>query len=68
MRAVGAGPEFGMELAGHHPRMVLDLGYLHQPVIRRKPAEDHAFLLEMPAVVIIKFIAVAVALIDNLSP
>ena len=40
------GLEFGVELAGHKPRMARQLDQLHQPAVGRKAAQSHSGLLE----------------------
>ena len=57
--------KFRMELHSHKKRMVRQLYGLCQPVVRRDAAYHKSRLLHLPAVLIVKLIAVAVALMDQ---
>src|SRR6185437_3890151 len=65
MRARGSALELRMELRRHKPGMVFELDDLHELVIRRAPANQHARALHAAAVGIIELVAMAVALKDD---
>ncbi len=51
-----------MELTAKEPGVVFKLDNLYQISVRRKPAQNHAVAAQEFAVVVVEFIAVAVAL------
>jgi hypothetical protein len=65
MRAVGAGGEFRMELYAQHPGMVPELAYLHQSAVGGEAAGKQAGLLQWLTEIVIEFVAMAVALMDD---
>ena len=66
MRVHGAGFEFRMKLASKKPGVGRDFHNFHQIGIRADTAHNHTVLYERLAVLVVKFIAVAVALKDTL--
>ena len=66
----GLGPvrarlELGVVLRGHEERVIGQLDDLDQAVVRRRPAEHEAVVLEAPAQQVVDLVAVAVALVDH---
>src|SRR5690606_27121615 len=59
VRTVRPGTEFGVELGGHKPRMVLQFDNLHQPAVRggSRKAVTHPF--QLFAILVVEFIPVA---------
>ena len=66
VRPLRPGLELGVELAGHEPRVVLELDDLDEPAVGRLAAQQHARRLERLAVAVVHLEAVAVALVDDL--
>ena len=62
----GAALELGVELAGHEPRVVLELDDLDEPAVRRLAGQEHAGRLQRLAVAVVDLEAVAVPLVDDL--
>ena len=65
MGTVGAGTEFRVELHPHKPRMVFNFDYLDQLFIGGDAREGQARIFKLGPVVVVKFIAVAVPLVDH---
>ena len=61
MRTVGPAPEFRMELDAHEEGLLRQLHGLHKQAVRRQAGQAQACLLQAPAVLVGKFITVAVA-------
>src|ERR1019366_8332696 len=57
--------KFGMKLARHKKRMVLQFDDLHQFAIRREAAEYEAGFLKFIAISVIEFVTVAMPLVDH---
>ena len=66
MGPVGPGFELRMELAGHKPGMVRQLDHFNDMLVRRYTGEQHSLLLHLFPVIVIEFISVAVALVNEL--
>ena len=66
MRPLGPALELGMELAGHEPRVVLQLDDLDEPPVGRLAGQEHAGRLERLAVAVVHLEAMAMALVDDL--
>ena len=66
MRIVRTGFELRMELRADEPRMILDLDYLDETVIRQCAGNHHARLRELLPIDVVELIAVAMALMDEL--
>ena len=64
--APGATLELGVELAGHEPRVVLELDDLDEPAVGRLAGQEHAGRLERLAVAVVHLEAVAMPLVDDL--
>src|SRR5580704_15663395 len=62
MRIERARLQFGMELASEKPWMPLQLHDLHQMIVRRGPRRDEPDLFEPLAIVVVHFVAMAMAL------
>src|ERR1044071_6099990 len=65
MGLVGFAAELGMKLAGDEERVVGNFNHLHQFAVGRSAAEDEVGLLELVAVGVIEFVAVAVPFVDD---
>ena len=69
LRAQGGALEFGVELGATKPRVVLQFGNLHELMLphHMMSAHDQPDLLQRVAVVVVEFIAVAVAFFDDIA-
>ena len=65
MGPVGAGFQFRMCLGGDKEGVVFQLDHLYDASVRGEAGQSHAAVSEDLAVIIIDFIAVAVAFIDS---
>src|SRR5665648_20819 len=65
MRPVGTRFKFWMELGGHKPWMIRNFNDFYQTTIQRGSRKLQSCLLELSAVLVINFIAMTMALIDN---
>ena len=66
MRPLRTRLELGVELAGHEPRVVLQLDDLDEPAVRRLTAQEHPGGLERLAVAVVHLEPMAVPLVDDL--
>src|SRR5215218_11494294 len=64
-RASGARLELRMELRGDVERVIGELDYLHEALVRRGSTRDQALVLEPPSQHVVDLVAVAMALIDH---
>ncbi len=65
MRFVWLALKFGVELAGNKERMILQFDDLDQLSVGRSAAQDKPGLLELLAVLIVKFVTVAMPFMDE---
>src|SRR2546425_7679307 len=65
VRLVRLAEELGVKLAGQEEGMILQLDHLDQLAVGRRAAENHALALELLAVGIVEFVAMAMALVYN---
>ena len=66
VRPLGPRLELRVELAGHEPRVVLELDDLDEPAVGRLAGQHHAGRLERLAVAVVHLEAVAMPLVDDL--
>ena len=64
MRPVRSGFEFRMCLCRNEPRMGRDFDHFDDAAVRRESAQRHSMFLQDVAVIVVHFIAVAVAFAD----
>ena len=66
MGFVGTGLEFRVSLGGNKPGMARKFYHLHNPPVRRHTGQEHAVLGQYFPVIVIDFVAVPVAFVDDL--